>query len=114
MGRALNKYEMEVLRRALSKAKAVDASVLVDAEAEDVAPADRDWHHIRLRYNGIGWKGGGYSIIADWLAADLDGRAIELLILGDEMGRPYEVEIRRADLQPIGHLPPIEAWRDRS
>jgi len=114
MRRALNKYETEVLHQALTRAKArVDASILTAAEVEDVAATDKNWHHIRLRYDGKGWEGGGYSIIADWLATDLDGGAIELLVLGDEMGRPYELEIRRPDLQPIRHMPVIDAWRKR-
>lgn len=112
MNRPLSAYEVEILQRAMVTSNArLNSSILDAAVAEDIAPEDPDWHHIRLSYREAPWKGGGYSILADWSALDLDGGVIELLVLGDEDGRPYELEIRRPDLRPIDHLPTAGDWR---
>ena len=78
---------------------------------ERVGAEDLDFYHIRLHYAGSQWRGGGYSIIADWLGDDADGGIISLLALGDEERRVYEIEIRRLDTQPIQKLPSIDTWR---
>jgi hypothetical protein len=110
--RSLSNYEFDLLQRAMVSTKAqCDPAVLRGALADDVAPEDKDWHHIRLSYSDSPWKGEGYSILADWRASDLDGGIIELLVLGDKSGRPYELEIRRPDLKPIVHLPALRIWR---
>lgn len=112
MVRELNDYERQLIdglvERGLSP-RAVSSSMTC-VLVEDVAPEDKDWYHIRLSYQGRPWQRGPYSIIADWSARDLDGGVIELLVLGDEDGYPYEIEIRRPDLQPIRHLPPASSW----
>ena len=113
MTRLLNEYEARLLRRAISEAKVGSFSEvdLSTAEVEDIAAEDRDWHHVRLSYPDWRWDGSGYVIIADWTARDVDGHVVELLVLGDEHGRPYELEIRRPDLRPILHLPKVEMWQ---
>lgn len=77
---------------------------------EDIGEKDADWYHIRLHYSDTQWQGGGYSILADWCATDIDGGFLGLLALGTEEGRPYEIEIHRGDCKPITALPPVEAW----
>src|SRR4051812_27026535 len=107
--RSLNAYEVEVFRRALGQVRGgVELSHVCLASAEDVAAQDKDWHHIRLSYPDATKKGSDYSIIADWIAHDLDGAVMALLILGDRDGRPFELQIQRLDRQPILHLPSID------
>ncbi|MEB0111049.1 hypothetical protein QN397_06770 [Variovorax sp. RTB1] len=81
--------------------------------AEDVAPEDKDWYHVKFFYVDSVLGAEGYSILLDWCAADLDGAPLELLALGSAIGRPYELEIRRLDQQPIIELPSVEKWRSR-
>lgn len=110
--RPLNDYERRLMGRLVEQGLSPNAiaSPGSDVQGEDIAPEDKAWHHIRLRYHENPWKGGGYAIIADWSARDLDGGLITLLVLGDHEGRPYEIEIQRPDLQPIQHLPAVGTW----
>jgi len=50
----------------------------------------------------------------DMEAKDSDGALIELLVLGDKNGRPYEIEIHRWDGKPIQVLPMAELWVTRA
>jgi hypothetical protein len=106
--RSVNEYEKALLSRLAARLGAVWLNSLI--AIEDVAPEDAEWHHIRLHYRDQSWAGGGYTVLADWSARDLDGGLLELLALGDQHGRPYEIEIRRPDLQPIRALPSVEMW----
>jgi Domain of unknown function (DUF6984) len=110
--RPLNDYEHRLVGRLVEQGlspRAI-ASPASSAQVEDIAPEDKAWHHIRLRYQDNPWKGGGYTVIADWSARDLDGGLITLLVLSDHEDRPYEIEIQRPDLQPIQHLPAVGTW----
>jgi len=105
MNRELNEYEIRLLthfcgERSFSGCQGV----------EEIHPDDKDWRHIRLFYPDAPWKGGGYTVLIDRAAKDVDGAPIELLALGDQEGRIYELEIHRLDGSPIQLLPSAADW----
>lgn len=106
----LNLYEKELLIK-INLNSGYLISEFQNLVVERVGEEDLDFYHLRLHYPGHPWRGGGYSIIADWLGNDSDGVTISLLALGDEERRVYEIEIRRFDMQPIQKLPAVETWR---
>lgn len=77
---------------------------------DNVGTGDADWYHIRLYYSDTKWFGEGYSILADRCTKDIDGGSLELLVLGNEEGRPFEIQIHRPDCSPIIALPSMEVW----
>lgn len=81
-----------------------------DCLAKEIGSEDKDYHHIELVHDNMPWTGGGYSILADRIANDIDGAPLSLLVLGNSSGRPHEIEIQRLDGQPIRKLPPIIEW----
>lgn len=102
--RTLTKYELDIVEY-LAK-----FSLDRDCFAKEIAPEDKDYHHIELIHDNMPWTGGGYSVLADRIANDIDGAPLSLLVLGNCSGRPYEIEIQRLDGRPIQKLPPIIEW----
>lgn len=102
--RTLTKYEIDILEY-LAK-----FSLDRDYLAKEIGPEDKDYHHIELIHDNTPWTGGGYSILVDRIAKDIDGAPLSLLVLGNSSGRPHEIEIQRLDGQPIRKLPPIIEW----
>lgn len=102
--RALTNYELDIVEH-LAK-----FSLDRDCFANDIGPEDKEYHHIELIHDNMPWTGGGYSILADRIANDIDGAPLSLLVLGSSLGRPYEIEIQRLDGQPIRKLPAIIDW----
>ena len=109
--RALNLYELQILSKAIGAKNSSLSNILHTLSVEQVGEEDLDFYHVRLHYSGRPWRGGGYSVIADWVGDDADGAIISLLALGDEDDYIYEIEIRRLDTQPLQRLPLIDDWR---
>lgn len=105
MKRKLNNYEIQTLAH-LCGGESFEGCDCV----EEMCPDDRDWYHIRLHYSAYPWPEGGYTVLADRAGKDADGSLVELLALGDEQGRVYELEIRRIDGNPIQRLPASSSW----
>ncbi len=114
--RTLSAYEKELLCVVLEKwmlSKLEIEKILNTVCVEDIHPEDKDWHHVELSYANRNHEDGGYTIIADWDAKDLDGAYLDLLVLGDRSGYPFELQINRPDTQPIQRLPQIFEWKKR-
>lgn len=103
--RELNEYEIQIFTHFCGTLSFFGCEYV-----EEIHPEDKDWHHIRLHYPNFPWKGGGYTVLIDKFGEDLDGSSIELLALGDEAGRIYELEIHRFDGKPIQRLPSVLNW----
>lgn len=112
--RELNDYEISILGRGARDGGVVIGTDVFSASVEDIAPEDMDWRHVVLRYENLTAPMNGYSILMDMEAKDSDGALIELLVLGDKNGRPYEIEIHRWDGKPIQVLPMAEVWVTRA
>lgn len=109
--RNLNEYEQHLVEKMLCKNINNDFKESVkNCLVDDVSPQDKDWHHFRFQYEEHPWQGGGFSVIADWRSLDSDGALLTLLALGDEEGRPYEIEICRPDGKDIIAFPGIDNW----